>query len=144
MTTSFEDLASSAMPIAYFQDDGWIHFKLTETKDRREGGFFTDSNGNSYSVADSDDYFTTGWPFVGLETASYPFSNVDGKLKVHLGDRYNSDTRLSGKHIASSGNCGDFNDGGIYKKKLTVLRYEQTEQKYKMSYREILCFLSVR
>ena len=117
------------MPIAYFQDDGWIHFKLTETKDRREGGFFTDSNGNSYSVADSEDYFTTGWPFVGLETASYPFSNVDGKLKVHLGDRYNSDTLLSGKQIASSGNCGDFNDGGMITK--TEKNFtNRTEQKF--------------
>jgi hypothetical protein len=135
------------MPIAYFQDDGWIHFKLTETKDRREGGFFTDSNGNSYSVADSEDYFTTGWPFVGLETASYPFNNVDGKLKVHLGDRYNSDTRLSGKQIASSGNCGDFNDGGMITK--TEKRTEQNKNFcsvyiYKMSYREQVCFLSAR
>ena len=106
------------MPIAYFQDDGWIHFKLTESHDRRQGGRFTDRDGNEYSVTDSDDYFTTGWPFVGLETASYPFSNIAGKLKVHLGDRYNSDTQLSGKQIASSGNCGDFNDGGMTKKDL--------------------------
>ena len=54
MVTSFADLTTSALPIAYFFDDGWIHVKITETNDRRVGGFFVDQTGSGYGIADSE------------------------------------------------------------------------------------------
>ena len=54
MVTSFADLTTSALPIAYFFDDGWIHVKITEMNDRRVGGFFVDQTGSGYGIADSE------------------------------------------------------------------------------------------
>ena len=84
---SLDELNESNDNTVYYHDitTGWLHLKVTQLEDRRIGGEFTDSDGNTWTVADSPNIiFGLGADLEVNYPSVWAFNMPNGQHFVHV------------------------------------------------------------
>ena len=104
-TFSFEELHQVTSACGYYRDGGWVHLKITQLDDRREGGVYTDNKGNSYSFDSTPSFFAD---LVGPESYT---SNYLSVWPFHMGTGQHSiGVHIDLNSVSTVQTCQPFNE----------------------------------
>ena len=105
--TSWSELHSSIEGVTYFNDNGWVHLKVIQQEDRREGGTLH-AGGASYEVGHTEDIVHNMVPARSM-TTNYPsqwdFNMARGGHAAKI--------LLDSRSLNGEQNCQSFNEPNV-------------------------------
>ena len=106
--SSWSELHSSVEGLSYFIENGWVHLKLIQQEDHREGGTLS-VNGAQYQVGQTEDVvhgIAKGLPVNYPSQWDYNMARGGHAAKILLDSR-----SLTGEQT-----CGSFNEPNVQRK----------------------------
>ena len=114
-TFSFEELHEVTSACGYYREGGWLHLKITQLDDRREGGVYTDKKGNSYSFDPSPSFFND---LVGPESYATNYLSV---WPFHMGTGQHSiGVHIDLDSVSTAQTCQPFTEPDLTSKTFSL------------------------